>query len=228
MNDCSNAKVRDLLPDLVHNRLDAVERAKVEAHVAVCADCGAEVALLSSLRASFQRTPQLDLGAIAAAIPAYRAPVRRSWVSWRTAAAITVLLGGASSVAVLQQRTVIPRVDTVAAGSARVSNVPVPAQSPGTAPSTVPVATTPQTGGRESATPAANPAIVASAPIARVSESRNDRELAMGGGSLSDLNDRELASLLKDIESLDAVPSIEVDNASIAPIAPGVPRRATP
>lgn len=228
MNDCPNAAVRDLLPDLVHNRLDAVTRAMVEAHVEGCADCKAEVELLHSLRASFRRVPQLDLVAIAAAIPAYRAPVRRSWVGWRTAAAITVLVGGASSVAVLQQRSVTPRVDTVAAGPARVSNAPVPAQTPVTAPGTVPVAATAQTAVRESPAPVASPAIVAPAPPERVADSRTERELAMGGGSLSDLNDRELASLLKDIDSLDAVPSVEVDNTPVAPLAPGVPRRASP
>ena len=42
-------------------------------------------ALLGSLRASTARTPVVDLAAIAAAVPAYRAPVRRSWVGWRTA-----------------------------------------------------------------------------------------------------------------------------------------------
>jgi hypothetical protein len=46
------------------------------------------------------------------------------------------------------------------------------------------------------------------------------RELAMGGGSLTDLSDRELASLLKEIESLDAVPSTDVESVPIAPIAP--------
>jgi hypothetical protein len=47
----------------------------------------------------------------------------------------------------------------------------------------------------------------------------------MGGGALTDLSDRELASLLKDIDSLDAVPSTDVESVPIAPIAP---RRSTP
>ena len=80
MTECPNANVRDLLPDLVHGRLDAETRVMVEAHLAGCADCAAEQALLRDLRASLRRTPHLDLAAIAAAVPAYRAPVRRSWV----------------------------------------------------------------------------------------------------------------------------------------------------
>ena len=74
----------------------------------------------------------------------------------------------------------------------------------------------------------ASPPVGAPEPSVRVADAGRDRELAMGGGSLSDLNDRELASLLKDIESLDAVPSLEVDNMQIAPISPATPRRATP
>src|SRR3954469_530675 len=104
MNDCPNADVRDLLPDLLHDRLDAGMRAMVEAHVAGCADCAAELELLRQLRAT-RRTPAVDVGSIVAAVPAYRTPARRSWVSWRAAAVITVMVAGASSVAVLQRGT---------------------------------------------------------------------------------------------------------------------------
>jgi hypothetical protein len=52
-----------------------------------------------------------------------------------------------------------------------------------------------------------------------------ERELAMSGGSLNDLSDRELSSLLKEIESLDALPSTDVESVPLSPIAP---RRGTP
>ena len=42
MNDCPNAEMRDLLPDLLHERLDASPRAVVSAHVGACEDCRAE------------------------------------------------------------------------------------------------------------------------------------------------------------------------------------------
>src|SRR5512140_1830353 len=74
MNDCPNADVRDLLPD----RLDEAARAMVESHLEGCADCRAELALLRDVRASLRRAPALNVAAIAAAIPAYHAPVRRS------------------------------------------------------------------------------------------------------------------------------------------------------
>ena len=226
MNDCPNADVRDLLPDLVHGRLDAETRATVEAHMAGCADCRAELALLRDLRGSLRRTPRLDLAAIAAAVPAYRAPVRRSWVGWRTAAAITMLVAGGSSVALLQ-RNVAPHVDSDSVASVPVSSVPAPVSAPVATPSTIPGSAPVQTPLPEKPAPVVSQPPIIAAPVARVPDS-DGRELAMGGGSLNDLSDRELTSLLKDIESLDAVPSVEVDNTPIAPIAPSAPRRATP
>jgi hypothetical protein len=59
----------------------------------------------------------------------------------------------------------------------------------------------------------------------RVAEVSTSRELAMGGSSMSDLSDRELDALLKAIDRLDAVPSTDVENASITPLQP---RRGTP
>ena len=225
MTECPNANVRDLLPDLVHGRLDAETRVMVEAHLAGCADCAAEHALLRDLRASLRRTPHLDLAAIAAAVPAYRAPVRRSWVEWRTAAAITVLVAGGSSVALLQ-RNVAPRMDTVAVATAPVASVPASSSASLAAPTTAPRSAPGQTHLPAQVAPVLNQPLVAGAPVRGPAAS--SRELAMGGGSFNDLSDRELASFLEDIESLDAVPSVEVDNAALAPIAPSVPRRATP
>ncbi|MEO8620459.1 MAG: zf-HC2 domain-containing protein [bacterium] len=222
MTDCPNADVRDRLPDLVHGRLDAESRASVEAHVAACADCQAEVALLRDLRMSLRRTPRVDVAAIVAAVPAYRAPSRRAWVGWRTAAAITLLVGGGSSVVVMRRTSVEPTTiaptPVLTAPSGKSVDVPArraPDVSVQRVPEATPIAPAPVR--------IADPtAVVAPAPSGAA------RELAMGGGSLNDLSDRELASLLKDIEALDAVPSVEVDNSPLAPIAPASPRRATP
>ena len=224
MNDCPNADVRDLLPDLVHGRLDAATRAMVETHIAGCADCRAELALLRDLRGSFQGTPRIDVGAIAAAVPSYRGPARRSWVGWRAAAAITVLVAGGSSGALLQRNVapVVKDIDTVATASVPDAPVAAAATTP-VAPSIVGapvVAAVP-----DKVTPA--PAITPPVQVAVTAEGQG-RELAMGGGSFGDLSDRELASLLKDIGSLDAVPTVDVDNTPLAPIAPGASRRPSP
>jgi hypothetical protein len=44
-------------------------------------------------------------------------------------------------------------------------------------------------------------------PVAR------GEELAMGGGAIADLSDGELSALLGDLESLDALPSTDVESA---------------
>jgi hypothetical protein len=179
MTDCPNGDVRDLLPDLLHDRLDPAARAMVEAHVVDCADCQLELALLRDLRSALRGTPALDLNAIGAGVPAYRAPVRRSWVGWRTAAAITFVAAGVSSLAVWQ-RGVVPSSESAS-----------------------PVVQTP----------------VSIRSAARLAPAEG-RELGVGGGSLTDLSERELASLLREIETLDALPSTDVEAPSIAPIAP--------
>ena len=99
MNDCPNADIRDLLCNAVHDTLAADDRRRVDAHVASCADCTAELALLHRARAVLDRgTPHVDANRIAAAITVRR---RRSWVTsvpgWRIAATIAVMAVGAAS-----------------------------------------------------------------------------------------------------------------------------------
>ena len=219
MNDCPNADVRDLLPDLLHDRLDEAMRAMVESHVQGCADCRAELALLRDVRAALRQTPVLNIAAITAAVPSYRAPVRRSWVGWRVAAAVTLVAAGGSSLLVMQ-RDVPSYVD-----SSPVAVTPVRGTS-------TPLVVVP-----DAHAVAVAPSVEAPAgAVARVPRTRDDspvaqtrasgsRELGMAGSSLTDLNDRELASLLEAIESLDALPSTDVESAPISPIAP---RRGTP
>jgi anti-sigma factor RsiW len=70
MGDCINTEIRDALPDLIHERLDASARARVEAHVAACSDCSAEVALLRRAAAVLALgAPRMDARRIAAALP---------------------------------------------------------------------------------------------------------------------------------------------------------------
>src|SRR5688500_15801297 len=97
MRDCPNGEMRDRLPELMHNRLTGDARRAVRAHVAECADCRAELALLGQLRASVA-PPHMDVSRIVAALPRYRAvPAWRRMVNAaqvRAAAAVVLLLGG--------------------------------------------------------------------------------------------------------------------------------------
>jgi anti-sigma factor RsiW len=75
MGDCINTEIRDALPDLVHARLDASERARVEAHVAACSECSAEVELLRRAAAVLALgAPRMDARRIAAAVAASPRP----------------------------------------------------------------------------------------------------------------------------------------------------------
>lgn len=173
MTDCPNGDIRDLLPDLLHGRLDAGERAEVESHLRGCAECRVELELLRGMRSALRRAPAVNVERIVAEIPPYRAPVQRrparSWGGWRIAAAVTLLAAGGTSVIVARN------------------------------------------GDRKPATLA-----VAPAPA--------DRELALAGGSIAELDDSELSALIDDVGSLDAVTPADVDNATAAgPIAPSTP-----
>jgi hypothetical protein len=219
MNDCPNADMRDLLPDLVHGRLDRATRALVEAHVGSCADCRTELALLRDLRATFGATRAVDVSRIVASIPAYRTSAPRRGSGLRIAAAVTLLVAGGASVVVFNRTR--PIQETVAQSAPSEQAAPrVDASDVGRG--SVTVATRPET----SSTRTVVPERAATAPALPHGVSEG-RELAMAG-SLIDLSDRELDALLRDIESLDALPSTDVEASMISPVSPTTPARATP
>lgn len=206
MTDCPNGDIRDLLPDLLHGRLGAAERVEVEAHVRECADCREELELLRGMQAALRPAPAVDVGAIVAGIPPYRAPARqissRGWGGWRIAAAVTILAAGGTSVVVARHGT------TVRSDSAHVATVREFDSLPGSA--HVPVTVEPPGVGSSSAPESAAP----NAP----------RELAFAGGTIGDLDDSELSTLIDDVGSLRAVTPAEPDNAAaVSPIAPTSP-----
>ena len=58
MSECERSEIRDRLPEYVHGTLGAAERVAIEAHLAGCGSCRAEVALLRTMRqAMLRRTP---------------------------------------------------------------------------------------------------------------------------------------------------------------------------
>jgi anti-sigma factor RsiW len=70
MSDCTNGELRDLLPELLNGQLDEEMTREVEAHIASCEECTAELALLRSLRPALMRGPIVDARKIAAAVHA--------------------------------------------------------------------------------------------------------------------------------------------------------------
>lgn len=112
MNDCPNAERRDQLPDLLHDRLAHDARREVEAHLASCPPCRQELELLRAAYATLRRVPAVDAARIVAALPSPRRSARRTWAGWRTAAAITLIAVGGTSVAVATARHPASLADT--------------------------------------------------------------------------------------------------------------------
>ena len=199
MTDCLDGDVRDALPDFLNDRLDAARRRAVESHLSECAACREELTLLRELRGTMHRAPEVDVARIAAALAPYRAPVGRNRAAnWRVAAAIAALAVGGTSIALLRGRTPVTRRAAVA----------------------VAVAPAPITDSAPVAAPEARPAERA-APSRTVSAAAPARELAIGSGSIGDLSDRELSALVEGIESLDGVPSADVESAAPGPMSAG-------
>lgn len=206
MHDCPSAATRDRLPDLVHERLTAEERAAVLAHVAECAECAAELSMLHSVRAAL--TVRVDVARIAGNVARFTrpeggstraAPRRPRFADWRIAAAIAVLVVGGGWAAL----TMRGRDRGAAAVAGQSVGVPGSAATEGgAAPLVVAGATTGATATGTAATAGRGDPVMQTA------------ELSLGGGT-SDLSDRELESLLDGIESLDAVPTTEPDPVAI-------------
>ncbi|MEO6446066.1 MAG: zf-HC2 domain-containing protein [Gemmatimonadaceae bacterium] len=185
MSDCLNIEMREMLPDLLHGSLDEPTRRGVEQHVAQCAECEAELALLTEARRALSAVPvrAVDIAAIARALPrpAVRQPARArvSPGMLRLAAAVTFVSLGGISVAVA--RSYFGERETLA-----VDPVSQPALPPGGVPSS----------------PAA-PAGPETPTTAMVVHS------VSGTAGISDLHDSELESLMRELESLEAAPSAE-------------------
>ncbi|HEY6218401.1 MAG TPA: zf-HC2 domain-containing protein [Gemmatimonadaceae bacterium] len=89
MNDCTNAEMRDLLPELANGRLDGASLMSIRGHLEGCADCTEEFALLQRSRAVLiLATPRVDVDRISSAIVARPPVAARSSFNWRIAASI--------------------------------------------------------------------------------------------------------------------------------------------
>ena len=102
MSDCPNVEMREALPELLHGRLAVEHAARVREHVAVCAECAAELELLERVRRAYAQAPAIDTAAIVRALPAPDAGRSSSLGVLRIAAAIVFILAG-----VLVLRTVV-------------------------------------------------------------------------------------------------------------------------
>jgi Putative zinc-finger len=212
MNDCQNAEIRDQLPDLLHDRLTAGERAAVLAHVDDCAECRDELELLRGVQevliANAPRVNTLNiLSALpkpgqSAAVPMIQArPSRSRWADWRIAAAITVMAVGGGSFALLSR------------SHASVPETPV-ASVPVTPKADTQVAPAPRT----EVTPTRE-VVAQTNPVADVRDvepvDEDTPENATEGGRLNNLSAQQVKALLNDIGQMKAVPIAEPDPITI-------------
>lgn len=198
MRDCPDAAMRDLLPDFVHGTLPAGDRVRVAEHVAGCADCAAEAGLIRSAHLAFGAAmPRVDVSRIVAALPlASSVPVARWGLSmaWRIAAAFALVALGSLSVVVLR---------------GAFSDTPLAANRPAASDSA-------PAGSGLDERPAAKQVRVA--PRAVEIAAAAPEGLSFGGG-LSDLTDEQLQVLLREIDGLQATPTVEPE-VHATPILP--------
>ena len=173
MRDCPEGDLRDALPLLAHGKLAGAERARVEAHVAECATCAAELDLLRAVARAYD-VARIDSATIVAALPVARArresrPFHRQPL-WQLAASLTLMIAGTATVMLVQRRAMPDRVATVASIDSGAA-----------------------------ATPAGSTAVQASA---QATTDKPAAALGFGV-SLSDLTDAQLETLLSSIERIE-------------------------
>ena len=188
MTDCQNVTMREALPELLHGRLADGERRLVEAHLVDCVDCTDELAILEAVLASAP-TPAVDVTRIVMAIPSYR-PVAdaESRVDARSG--------------VIPMR---PRAGWASGWSSRSARLQLAAALAIAAAGISTVAVVKHNGAQQQASVAAVGATAA----------RADQGVALV--ATADLSDAELATLIKDMDSMQALPPAEPE-----PIAPAV------
>jgi putative zinc finger protein len=226
MNDCANAEVRDQLPELLHDRLDAQTRAAIMAHVNGCVDCRTELELLRDVRGMLAAgAPRVDVNWVAAALPKppRQRPAlgvttslgatrqRRVWSDWRVAAAVTLLVAGGSSVALLDHGRGIDRLpgDTV--------QLPPVAAAAGS--SSSPSASATSAPASANAAPVAasrKPTNAANTQLASADDPTDASDPSLGAsGRLESLNAAQLKKLLGDIDQIKATPITEPEPVSL-------------
>jgi hypothetical protein len=200
MNDCPNADVRDLLPDLAHGRLGGDARTQVERHLATCANCRAELELIRAVSRSLAAAPAVDVGRIVAALPSsYARQVRplgvRGLGGWRRAAAIVAVTAGLVATGVWSRS----RGDATGSGAGPAASSTIAASESLAAPS--------------------GPAdTIGSRQDARDTQPRPEKQRTatataeaplLAVGELGDLSVAQLNSVLASLEDIDGIPSAE-------------------
>ncbi|MDQ2929818.1 MAG: zf-HC2 domain-containing protein [Gemmatimonadota bacterium] len=217
MSECTNGAMRDLLPELVNGRLDAMTQLAVDAHVAECEECAEELELLRVLRPALLRGPVVNAERIAAAVraqvPAQRGANRRGMSRRLAIAAAALLAVSAIGYAIaVRGLTVTPEVAvvqmprTVTTDSADTAMVAAPTPEHPTAPPAP----------RTVAARAPEQQVAVAAPHSDTSTTATTTVASVGVlDNLSDLSDDDVRALTASLDGMsslpDADPSPDVD-----------------
>jgi anti-sigma factor RsiW len=206
MSDCTNLEMRDLLPDFARGALSGRSLVAVEQHLATCASCRAELALVRNAQVVLGATPRVDTSRIAAAV-VRAGRIRRD----ATTAVAQARRRRAWSILASPRRVWLAAASVVAIVGAAllVTSVALDSGAPDLPPAVAQV--------EESIAPAP----IATAPTQRVRSTTRQvpgAELVVGGG-LSDLADADLESLLRMLDGLDA--QLDVEPAILLPLLEG-------
>lgn len=204
MTDCSNAEMRDLLPDLASGRLSPADRARVQQHVDECADCAAELSIIRTARALSPATVPIDVARIVAKLPkaaVVSAPRSRSFGLWRMAATLGVIIAGGWSVVMIRSGGL----STMNAGRADSAQM----VSGDTVKDSGLVIASSTTGATTSATTTASTAPASSSA---------SKGTAVSFGDLGDYTDDELEKLLDRLDKWDG--STSTETVTTNPILP--------
>ena len=200
MNKCTELDIQEMLPDLLHGKLDADARAQVEAHIAGCEECTEELEVLRTVKSAAVFIPEIDVDHVVRQIPPYRAivpaaqaPARSRVVSWVVAASLVVVVLGGGSLLMIQKSPTLASV-TPLDGSKSPGGASTQTAKPGNVAASV--------------TPKSTATSPTSAPHALA--------LASAVDGLSDTNLRQLMDDLNNFDALPATepgPVISVDNS---------------
>jgi anti-sigma factor RsiW len=185
MNNCIEVETREMLPDLLHDTLDAGTKARVERHIAGCEECREELDVLRTVKAAAIFAPAIDVNRVvghiapyAKIVPEVEAPTRSRLVSWLVAASFLVVIAGGGSLLMVQQKDTVRSYGT-SAPPAPAIGAPAPIVDP--AAGTTDVASVDQ-------------------PVVHA--------LALGTG-VETLTDNDLRQLMTDMDNFDALPAAE-------------------
>jgi anti-sigma factor RsiW len=216
MFDCANVEMRELLPDLAAGTLDAATRARVERHVASCAECMSELETLRLVRSAYATAPAVDVRRIVAVLPKAVPPVPshqphagkpiKRWIGWRVAAGLTMITVGGFSLAVAHRwSTNAPPPDSTAV----VAAVDTPRAEPATPAETGSSRSVVKDTSRPANRSGRRPPISSAKP-----------QLAFAGG-IDDMDDASIKALLGALDEMDReslAPSAEPDSTPVLPV----------